>query len=143
MELEEKLKAEAFELANKLEIMDKKSDDYGTILKRQETIMKMLNEETKRINSTQELTLEAKKLDLEQDKIELERQQNRSNIEIKELEMIQQKKNNAWQTALKILGPFFAGAANIGMIYLMIRANNSGETLNSFELKALRPVEFR
>lgn len=139
MELENKLEAEAIELANKLEVMDKKSEDYGTVLSRYQTIMRMLSEETKRVNSNQELQLEARKLDIESDKIELEGQNNRLNADLKEEELAQQKKSNVWGIIGKVAGAALTVGSNLLMIYTMVKMNNSGETLTSFEQKFIYP----
>lgn len=139
MELESKLIDEAIALANKLEIMEKKSDDYKTTLDRYQTVVKLLSEETKRINSTQQMELEAKKLAIEQDRIELEGQRARLNASIEEEKLVQQKKSNWWQAGLKVLGGVVTVFANLATVYVMIRMNNSGETLTSFENKFIFP----
>lgn len=140
MELETKLIDEAIALANKLDIMtDKKSEDYKTTLDRYQTIMRLLSEETKRINENQKMELEAKKLAIEQDRIELEGQRARLNADIEEEKLAQQKKSNWWQVGLKILGGVVTVCANLATVYTMVRLNNSGETLTSFENKFILP----
>ena len=139
MELEEKLKEEAIELANKLAAMDKKSDDYGIIMDRYKDVMWMLSEETKRINSNQEMELKAKELDVERDKLEQDAMQKRLDADLREEELNQKKKSNWWQVGLKILGGVVTVGANLISIYTMIRFNNSGETLTSFENKFIFP----
>lgn len=143
VELEEKLTSEALELANKLEIMDKKSNDYETVLNRYQTVMRMLGEETKRINANQELELQAKKLEVERDKIELESMQKRLDADIEEEKLKQQRKSNWWQAGLKVLGGIVAVGANLATMYCMIRFNNSGETLTSMESKFIFPEKFK
>lgn len=139
MELEEKLEREAIELANKLDIMDKKSEEYAMVLERYQTVTRMLSEETKRINSNQQLKLEERKLDIEQDRIELDGQRARLNADIEEEKLIQQKKSNWWQIAGKVLGAVLTVGSNLAMVYTMVRMNNSGETLTSMENKFIFP----
>lgn len=143
MELEEKLKSEAIELANKIAVMNKSSDEYDKTLDRYQTVVRMLDQETKRLNSTQQMELEAKKLEVERDKIELESMQKRLDADIEEEKLKQQKKSNWWQVGLKILGGVVAVGANLATMYCMIRFNNSGETLTSFENKFIFPEKFK
>ena len=144
MELEEKLKAEAITLANNLDAMsDKKSEAYAITIERYQDVMRMLSEETKRLNSTQEMELQAKKLEVERDKIELESMQKRLEADIEEEKLRQQKKSNWWQAGLKILGGVVAVGANLASVYCMIRFNNSGETLTSFENKFIFPERIK
>lgn len=141
MELEEKLKKEALELVNKLSAMDKKSEDYGLIMERYKDVMRLLSEETKRINSNQEMELKAKELDIEQNKIEQEAMQKRLEADLREEELDQKKKSNWWQVGLKVLGGIVTVGANLASVYCMIRFNNSGETLTSFENKFIFPAK--
>lgn len=140
MELEEKLKAEALELANKLDIMDRKSNDYATVLDRYQTVMRMLDDETKRLNSTQQLELEKRKQEMEFERYELELEQ-----KLKEMdeELKKQRRSNIWQVALKIAGGVVAVAVNLVTMYFMIRFNNSGETLTSMESKFIFPEKIK
>lgn len=144
MELETKLQEEAITLANNLSSMsDKKSEAYATTLERYQTVMRMLGEETKRLNSTQEVELAARKLEVEKDKIEFESMQKRLEADIEEEKLRQQKKSNWWQAGLKILGGVVAVGANLASVYCMIRFNNSGETLTSFENKFIFPERIK
>lgn len=139
MELEEKLMSEAIELANKLNSMDKKSEDYGVVLNRYKIIKQMLDDETKRINANQQMELEVKKLEVEKDRIELDAMQKRQQADLEEERLSQQRKSNWWQAGLKILGGVVTVGANLATVYCMIRFNNSGETLTSFENKFIFP----
>lgn len=144
MELEEKLKEEAITLANKLEDMtDKASDEYQTTLDRYQAVVRMLGEETKRINSTQALELEARKLELEKDKSDRDAMQKRYDATIEEEKLKQQKRSNWWQVGLKVLGGVVTVGANLASIYCMIRFNNSGETLTSWENKFIFPEKIK
>jgi len=144
MELEEKLKEEAITLANKLENMtDKASDEYQKTLDRYQAVVRMLGEETKRINSTQALELEARKLELEKDKSDREAMQKRYDATIEEEKLKQQKRSNWWQVGLKVLGGVVTVGANLASIYCMIRFNNSGETLTSWENKFIFPEKIK
>lgn len=144
MELEEKLKAEAITLANNLDAMsDKKSEAYEITMERYKDVMRMLSEETKRLNSTQEMELQVKKLEVERDKIELESMQKRLEADIEEEKLRQQRKSNWWQAGLKILSGVVAVGANLASVYCMIRFNNSGETLTSFENKFIFPEKIK
>lgn len=144
MELEEKLKEEAITLADKLEDMtDKASDEYEKTLDRYQAVVRMLGEETKRINSTQALELEARKLELEKDKSDRDAMQKRYDATIEEEKLKQQKRSNWWQVGLKILGGVVTVGANLASIYCMIRFNNSGETLTSWENKFIFPEKIK
>ena len=143
MELEEKLKAEALELANKLSNMNPGTEEYTNVLNHYQTVMRMLEDETRRINSNQEIELQAKKLDVERDKIELESQRMSQEADIEEEKLKTQKKSNWWQVGLKVLGGVVAVGANLATMYCMIRFNNSGETLTSMESKFIFPEKFR
>lgn len=144
MELEEKLKEEAITLANKLEDMtDKASDEYQKTLDRYQAVVRMLGEETKRINSTQALELEARKLELEKDKSDRDAMQKRYDATIEEEKLKQQKRSNWWQVGLKVLGGVVTVGANLASIYCMIRFNNSGETLTSWENKFIFPEKIK
>ena len=144
MELEEKLKAEAIVLANRLDSMsDKKSEDYKTTLLRYQAVMEMLSKETARINANQSLELQARKMEIDQEKIEVEAQQKRLEAQLEEERLKQQKRSNWWQIGLKILGGVVTVGVNLATIYTMIRFNNSGETLTSFENKFIFPDKFR
>ena len=143
MELEEKLKAEAIELANKLSDMKPGTEEYTKVLNHYQTVMRMLEDETKRINSNQEIELQAKKLDVERDKIELESQRMSQEADLEEEKLKAQKKSNWWQVGLKVLGGVVAVGANLATMYCMIRFNNSGETLTSMESKFIFPEKFR
>lgn len=143
MELEEKLKAEALELANKLSDMNPGTEEYTKVLNHYQTVMRMLEDETRRINSNQEIELQAKKLDVERDKIELESQRMIQEADLEEEKLKTQKKSNWWQVGLKVLGGVVAVGANLATMYCMIRFNNSGETLTSMESKFIFPEKFR
>ena len=144
MELEEKLKEEAITLADKLEDMtDKASDEYEKTLDRYQAVVRMLGEETKRINSTQALELEARKLELEKDKSDRDAMQKRYDATIEEEKLKQQKRSNWWQVGLKVLGGVVTVGANLASIYCMIRFNNSGETLTSWENKFIFPEKIK
>ena len=143
MELEEKLMSEAIKLANKLDAMDEKSDNYGIVLDRYETIKKMLDDETKRINSNQQMELEVRKLEVERDRIELDTMQKRLNADIEEEKLKEQKRSHGWDIAKKVIGCAATVVANAATVYLMIRFNNSGETLTSFENKFIFPEKFK
>lgn len=143
MELEEKLKAEALALANKLSDMKPGTEAYSNVLNHYQTVMRMLEDETRRINSNQEIELQAKKLDVERDKIELESQRMSQEADLEEEKLKTQKKSNWWQVGLKVLGGVVAVGANLATMYCMIRFNNSGETLTSMESKFIFPEKFR
>lgn len=143
MELEEKLEGEALELANKLADMKPGTEEYTKVLNHYQTVMRMLEDETRRINSNQEIELQVKKLDVERDKIELESMQKRLEADIEEEKLKQSKKSNWWQVGLKVLGGVVAVGANLATMYCMIRFNNSGETLTSFENKFIFPEKFK
>lgn len=143
MELEEKLREEAIELANKISSMDPTSDSYEKVMNRYQTVMRMLSEETKRINSNHELELEARKLEFEKDKLEVESEQKRLEAANEEEKLRQQRKSNWWQAGLKILGGVVAVGVNLASVYCMIRFNNSGETLTSFENKFIFPERIK
>ena len=144
MELEAKLKSEAITLANNLSSMtDKRSEAYAITMQRYQDVMRLLSEETKRLNSTQELELQAKKLEVEKDKVELESMQKRLEADLKEEELRQHRKSNWWAAGLKVLGGIVAVGANLASVYCMIRFNNSGETLTSFENKFVFPEKFK
>ncbi len=177
MELEEKLTREALDLANQISAMNKKSDEYEVLMDRYQVIMRMLSEETKRINAQQEMQLQAEKLAFEKDRAELESAQKKTEAELKERELAQerelqeqklqmeqskielegmqerlkadieerkidqQKKSKWWEVGLKILGGVVTVGANLASVYCMIRFNNSGETLTSFENKFIFPAK--
>lgn len=139
MELEAKLMEESIRLANKLDAMNEESEGYGVVLDRYQTVKRMLDDETKRINANQQMELEAKKLEVEKDKIELDSMQKRLNADIEEEKLKQQKKAHGWDIAKKVIGGIVTVGANAATVYLMIRFNNSGETLTSFENKFIFP----
>jgi len=139
MELEQKLMEEALEVANKLSVMDKSGEGYAEMLDRYQTIMKMLDVETKRLNSQEQLKLEAKKLEADKDKTEVDAMQKRLNADLEEEKLKAQKRAHIWDVAKKIIGGVVTVGANAATVYLMIRCNNSGETLTSFENKFIFP----
>lgn len=140
MEIEAKLINEAITLSNKLDVMtDKTSEAYKVTLERYQTIMRLLSEESKRLNDSQQMELEAAKLEIEKDRIELDNQRARLNADIEGEKLKQQKKSNWWQVGLKVLGGIVTVGANLATVYCMIRFNNSGETLTSFENKFIFP----
>ena len=144
MELEEKLKAEALVLANRLDAMsDKTSEAYRVMLGHYQDIMRMLDQESSRLNDAQKLELEARKAELERDKVEFESMQKRLEADNETERLKQQRRANWWGMAQTILKGALAAGGNIAMVLLMLRANNSGETLTSFENKFIFPERFK
>lgn len=138
MELEEKLKAEALELANKLSDTKPGTEEYTKVLNHYQTVMRMLDDETRRINSNQEIELQAKKLDVERDKIELESQRMSQEADLEEEKLKAQKNSNWWQLGIKIAGVVAGGAVTLGQVFWIIKFNNSGECIPSWIQKAIQ-----
>jgi len=138
MELEAKLKEEALALANKLSDTKPGTEEYTKLLNHYQTVMRMLEDETRRINSNQEIELQAKKLDVERDKIELEAQRMSQEADFEEEKLKMQRNSNWWQLAIKVAGVVAAGAVTLGQVFWMVKFNNSGECIPSWMQKAIQ-----
>ena len=138
MELEAKLKEEALALANKLSDTKPGTEECTKLLNHYQTVMRMLEDETRRINSNQEIELQAKKLDVERDKIELEAQRMSQEADFEEEKLKMQRNSNWWQLAIKVAGVVAAGAVTLGQVFWMVKFNNSGECIPSWMQKAIQ-----
>lgn len=129
-ELLESTKKEAKTVLDQMDICtDKTSDKYGILLQTYRDLMKIQDEEQERINSVRELDYNERKTQLE--------------IEIEEKKLKEQRRSD-WRDIAKkatFAGLIFLG--NVGVIFASIWANNSGETLNSFQNKFINPGKFK
>ena len=138
MEIEAKLKEEALVLANKLSDTKPGTEEYTKLLNHYQTVVHMLEDETRRINSNQEIELQAKKLDVERDKIELESQRMIQEADLEEKKLKQSKNSNRWQLGIKIAGIVAAGVVTVAQVGIMVAFNEKGVALPSWMQRAMQ-----
>lgn len=139
MEILKKYEEQIIALQNKLDLMSNKttSDEYAAVMARLMDLQDLYTRETERQKKEAEVAQEAKRLAQEDEKIALEAEKLQQNAEIEEKKLKAGRWATAKQIGLKIVGGIVTVGANALLMYGMIRMNNSGETLTSFEQKLL------
>lgn len=133
-----KLEGQIVAVQNEMDlIVDKTSDKYYSLMGVLKDLEDQHCRETERQKKEAEVAQEAKRLAQEDEKIALEAEKLQQNAEIEGKKLKAGRWATAKQIGLKIVGGIVTVGANALLMYGMIRMNNSGETLTSFEQKLL------
>lgn len=138
-EMLKKYEEQIIDLQNRLATMSNKtsSEEYAAVMARLKDLQDLYDKETARETSVAKAEQEARRLLQEDEKLELEAERLRQNAELEEKKLKAGRWSTAKQIGLKVIGGLVTVAANAALAYSMVRMNNSGESLTSFEQKLL------
>lgn len=131
-----KLEEEAQNVISQMLLCQKNSEKYNQLLDTFKELIKLKCDEQHRINSVKDLELKEKELDFKRSRSEIE-------LDIEERKLDDQKHARVFEIIVKVVTCVLMVAGNLATILMVVRMNNSGETLTTFESRFIQPEKFR
>jgi pectin methylesterase-like acyl-CoA thioesterase len=123
-------------LLNRLTAMNPGSEGYDKIFSEYESLMKIINNEQKRLNGAAVVDNMESRIQADIERAELEAEVERQKLKVERGKFVK-------EVVVKIVGGIVMFIVNVGTIYTVIRFNNTGETLTSTEMKFISPYRDR